>query len=323
MLAYAGKGQFVIEPIDLSNLVACTTELARTLIPDSVKLRLEIASDLPPIESDNGQIQQVIMNLLMNAVESIPDNRNGSVVVGTWFQKESAANEVDVWGQPLPPGPYAVLEVSDTGAGMNEEIRSKMFDPFFTTKFMGRGLGLAAVQGIVRSNRGGIQVRSELGEGTTFRVFFPVKIAAPRHGDPKVEESGGRPKCTVLVIDDEAVVRKVVQVTLLREGFDVLCAESGLQGLDIVVARPDISAVILDWSMPDMSGEEVLAELHKSRGDLPVIVCSGFNEDDVRRQFEGQQLAGVIPKPFTAQQLSSKVREIVGRYVPAVKGRAQ
>ena len=323
MLAYAGKGQFVIEQIDLSNLVACTAELAETLIPDSVELRLDTAVGLPPILSDSGQVQQVVMNLLMNAVESIPDEERGSVAVRTYFDDGSAEGPgLDVWREPIAPGPYIVLEVTDTGVGITEEVRAKMFDPFYTTKFMGRGLGLSAVQGIVRSNRGAIQVSSAVGGGTKFRVFFPAKLQPHCREQAEPEDGAILPKGTVLVIDDEPVVRNVVQKTLGRDGYEVVPAETGRQGLNAIQTRPEITAVLLDMGMPEMNGQAVLEEMLKFRSGLPVIVCSGFNEAEVRNHFAGQALAGVIQKPFTAQQLLSEVNAILGQYSHAAKRQA-
>ena len=180
MLAYAGKGAFVVKRIDVCDLVRDTCNLIRTSIPNSVHLKLQLSHDLPPIESDAGQMQQVIMNLVINAAEAIPEGRSGIVVVQTTLQEITERwieeNNLTV---NISPGAYLVLEVSDTGRGMDEATKTKMFDPFFTTKFSGRGLGLAAVLGVVVSNRGAIQVNSGLGKGTTIRVLIP---AASGHG---------------------------------------------------------------------------------------------------------------------------------------------
>src|ERR1044071_7768237 len=181
MLAYAGKGQFVTAMIDLSDLVREISALIQTSIPKSVDLKLDLAPNLPPIEADPAQIQQVLMNLVINGAEAIPENTGGTVTVRTSL-REVAAHEVGELfkSEPREPGKYLQLEVIDTGAGMDEATKARIFDPFFTTKFTGRGLGLAAVQGIVRNHQGGIDVRSVPGEGTTFRVLLRASGAAAR-----------------------------------------------------------------------------------------------------------------------------------------------
>ena len=313
MLAYAGKGLFVIEPVDLSQMVARTTELVSASIPKSVQVSLQLDPQLPTVQTDPGQMQQVVMNLIINAAEAIGEDRNGVVTVRT-TTVEMASNNVrrDVSGNPIAPGLYAVLEVQDTGSGIDPAILTKIFDPFFTTKFTGRGLGLAAVQGIVRRHQGAIEVDTASGKGSIFRVLLPsdrVRMAIPEVTQVKEISLVGTE--TILVIDDEAVVRNLAKAALEKSGYSPIIASGGYQGLQAIRQAPEISLVLLDMSMPEMSGRQVLETLKVIRPNLPVIICSGYSEDEVMRQFSGLELAGVLQKPFTTKRLVTKVRSVL------------
>jgi PAS domain S-box-containing protein len=313
MLAYAGKGTLLVEPIDLSEVVAQTKLLLSASIPKSVELKLQLEERLPVVQSDAGQIQQVVMNLIINAVEAVDQSSKGSVIARTRAEDIGRdAGRRDVFGNSLQPGLYAVFEVEDTGPGVDAAILAKIFDPFFTTKFTGRGLGLAAVYGVVRSHRGAIEVETDLGNGSTFRVCLPARYA-PRSRDttPTSVEPAGRGTETVLVIDDEAVVRNFAEVTLNEAGYRAIVAESGEQGLEFVRNRSEISLVLLDMSMPGMGGREVLEELTVLRPQLPVVICSGYSEMEVCREFSGLEMAGILEKPFTTKRFNAKVRVVL------------
>jgi len=312
MLAYAGKGRFIIEPVDLSEMVDATAELVTASIPKSVRLELKLDQHLPTVQTDAGQMQQVAMNLIINAAEAVGENRNGLVTVRT--QAEEIAPESrrrDISGNSLPPGTYAVLEVRDTGCGIDSVTLTKIFDPFFTTKFTGRGLGLAAVLGIVRSHQGAIEVETAPSQGSTFRILLPAThTAAAKISTPALREAvKGRE--TILVIDDEAAVRRVAKAALEGVGFTALVVAGGEQGLEHIRRNKDISLVLLDMSMPEMSGRQVLEALKLIRPELPVMICSGYSEDEVYRQFSGLDLAGVLQKPFTTARLAAKVRSVL------------
>ncbi len=307
MLAYSGKGRFFLERIILSDLIPEISGLVQPSIPKKIEVRLELERGLPPIEADRGQMQQVVMNLVLNAAEAI-GSETGLITVKTGI------HEVDDWNTAeLPVGTYVYLEVRDTGQGMNEETKAKIFDPFFSTKFVGRGLGLAAVSGIVRGHKGTIRVTSALGKGTTFTVLFPVAegtvpVAPVNAGETDLVGSG-----TVLVVDDEETVRDVAKHTLERFGYHVLLADSGPAAIDIFKRHPgDIALVILDLSMPGMGGEEALPELRKIRSNVKVLVSSGYNAAEMMRMFTGQRISGIIQKPFTSILLAEKVKSVMG-----------
>ncbi|MBV9505908.1 MAG: response regulator [Acidobacteriia bacterium] len=312
MLAYAGKGNFLIERIDLSDCVLHTAELVRISIPKNVEVKLQAGRDLPDIQADAGQVQQVVMNLVINAAESVPEERQGLVVVRTRVMKLNETRSTNLAGGTVEPGEYVVLEVEDNGTGMSEETLSRIFDPFFSTKFTGRGLGLAAVQGILRALKGGIEVETHLGEGTIFRIYFPAHARLPV-ADSSPPSERQQIEGAILVIDDEAMVREVARTALDRIGRTALTAATGEEGLKLLAENKDrIALVLLDMSMPGMSGPEVLKRMRAAAIQVPVIICSGYSEEEVYRQFAGLDVAAVIQKPFTIRRFASKFAAVLG-----------
>jgi CheY-like chemotaxis protein len=312
LLAYAGKGRFILEQVNVSDLVREISSLIQSSIPKSVRLRLDLAGDVASIEADASQIQQVIMNLVINGAEAIHESGTVIVTTGTQILDEQYIQNY-LPGDDLKPGPYVALEVSDTGTGMDEETKARIFDPFFTTKFTGRGLGLAAVHGIVRGHSGALRVYSALGQGTTFKLFFP----ASNYGKQKAIQQE-RPaqvlvgSGTVLVIDDESIVRQTARNALERMGYQVELAENGEQGILVFTsARDSIAAILLDLTMPGLSGQETFNRLKLLNPNVPVILSSGFNEVEVARHFTGKRLAGFLQKPYTAMQLASKLETVL------------
>jgi PAS domain S-box-containing protein len=313
LLAYSGKGQFVTETANLSQLIEEIVGLIQTSVPRNVQLRLELASDLPPVEGDISQFQQVVMNLIINAAEAIGD-KPGTVIVTTAVQNVDREFARNTWGIPdLAPGCYVALEVHDDGCGMNEKTIQKIFDPFFTTKFAGRGLGLSAVMGIVNAHKGALKVYSEPGKGTTFKVVFPATNASehkPRGMAEEKPELLGNGK--ILVVDDEEIVRQTARNALEHYGYTVLTAKDGREGVDIFrAAHGDIRLVLLDLTMPVMGGEEALHHLKSIDPTVKVLLSSGFNEVETIRRFTGRGLAGFVQKPYTGLTLLQRVAEVL------------
>jgi PAS domain S-box-containing protein len=295
MLAYAGKGRYLIEPIDVSQQISEIVALIRTSIPRSVHLELELHPECPPVDADQSQLQQLIMNLVINAAEAIGE-QPGTVTITT------SHSQINDEGQ-------VVLTITDTGCGMDDATKSQMFDPFFTTKFTGRGLGLAAVMGIIRTHRGSISVDSAPGRGTTVNVVLPastsVTLAAVREEPADLRGSGH-----ILVVDDEDLVRNLARFTLERFGYTTEMASNGEEGLNIFSARPrEFAAVILDLTMPVMGGEEMLKHVRQIRPEVPVLLSSGFSEIDALRRFHDRGLAGFVQKPYTATALARKLKQ--------------
>jgi len=313
MLAYAGRATCDVQIMDLNNLVQEMAEFAVAAVPKNVDLHINTAAGLPLVRADSGQIQQVIMNLLINAAEAIGE-QGGKVSVATWAEELSAERVASEFADQQPvPGLYVCLEVSDTGCGMSKETLSRIFDPFFSTKFAGRGLGLSAILGIVRAHRGAITVRSEPGVGTVFRVLLPAIAAKAERAIAERRRAGLPRGSTVLVIDDEEEIRDVVDAVLSSRGLRVLTAEDGQRGLEVFQAHADeIDAVLLDMNMPGMHGEAVFRGLLAIRPDVKVIVSTGYSEQEAALHFADAPLAGFVHKPYTASALVDKIGLAIG-----------
>ena len=309
MLAYAGKGRFVVEPLDLNALIAEMPQLLSASISKNASLEQQLAPDLPAVEGDGTQLRQLIMNLIVNASEAIGD-QPGTIRVSTSTRQVAAAGD----RADLPAGDYVVLEVADTGCGMDQATIERIFDPFFTTKFTGRGLGLAAVQGIVRSHRGTLDVASVYGQGTTFTVRLPCATMPADQAQPG---DAGAPVVAlegdlVLVIDDEPEVRLVAEQMLMYAGFEVLLAGSGPAGIELFRRHAHaLGCVLLDLTMPNMDGEETFRALRAIDLGIPIILMSGYSEQEVRKLFDGDGPAGFMQKPFTFKALQAKVQRAV------------
>ena len=311
MLAYAGKGQFLLEFIDLSELVQNISEMLRASIPRTIQFVLELDSRLPPIKGDAAQLGQLVVSLVTNAAEAIEDGKTGLVRV------RIGAKEIDEdelrqasWPCEIKPGQYIFIEISDNGCGMDAETKAKIFDPFFTTKFMGRGLGLAAASGIARRHGGAITVSSAPGEGSRFQVLLPSVQGGRAKQEPSASVAVSNK--VILVVDDEEVVRSTAKATLKRYGYSVLVAEDGQRAVELFRAAPDqISLVLLDLTMPIMSGEETLRRLQEIRPDVPVILSSGYARADALRRCSSGKLAGFLEKPYAGLELVKEIRTVL------------
>lgn len=314
LLAYSGKGRFVVQPLSLNELVKEMVHLLAVTISKKVRLQYEFCTELAPVSGDATQIRQIIMNLITNAAESYGEG-NGQVLVRTGREYCDAVYlKGTQLGHDLPEGSYCFIEVSDFGSGMDADTLARIFDPFFTTKFTGRGLGLAAVLGIVRGHRGTIKVYTEVHRGTSFKVLLPVvseaiETTGSQPQDPTIQGSG-----LLLLVDDEDTVRGVARDILTRVGFSVMEA---VDGEDALVKFRDhwreIRAVILDLTMPRLDGDACLREMLQVDPEVRVLITSGYNEQDIAKRFVGKCLKGFLQKPFTRQQLLGAVRSVLQR----------
>jgi two-component system cell cycle sensor histidine kinase/response regulator CckA len=315
MLAYAGKAPFALERVGLRDLVEEMAHLLQAAISKKAVLNLNLERGLPPIEADASQIRQIVMNLIINASEAIGD-RSGviRVSVGATRCDEEYLQKADLRGD-LPLGLCVHLEVMDTGVGMDAETQSRIFEPFFSTKFTGRGLGLAAVLGIVRAHKGALTVCSEPGKGTTFRILFPAQENAGEEARPHDSSTlaDWRGKGTILLVDDEESLLALGARMLEHLGFTVLPATDGLQAVGLYRERGrEIDLVLMDLTMPHMDGSEAFGELRRLNPEVRVVLASGYSREDVASRFAGKGPAGILQKPYTLL----KLRELLSGLMP-------
>ncbi len=310
MLAYAGKGRFVVQPLDLNQMIAETAHLLMAVISKKARLHTEFAADLPATLADATQIRQVVMNLITNASDALGD-QPGTISLRTGVVDADSTMLAAMYGdERLAPGRYVLLCVSDTGCGFDAETQARLFDPFFTTKFTGRGLGLAAVLGILRGHHGAIAVEGAPQQGARFTVLLPASptTAAPlvRGGEASVVRGTG----LVLVADDEAAVRTLAGRVLERAGYTVCTASDGREAVAVFAARAEeIVAVLLDMTMPLLRGDEVQRELQKIRPGVPVVLTSGYSDPSQAAGLAGT--VGFLAKPWTPQELLAMLRTVL------------
>ena len=317
LLAYSGRGRFIVEHLDVNAVIDDTLQLLQLSIGKGAVLKLHQHRPMPAISGDATQVQQLVMNLVLNASEAI-GTRSGVISVTTGIVRADREYLSRTHFSPdLPEGDYVYLEVSDNGCGMTKETVARIFDPFFTTKFSGRGLGLSAVLGIVRGHNGGIKVYSEPGRGTTIKALFPVvegrveKVGASMATDGTAPWTGSG---HVLVVDDEESVRAMLVRALRIFGFTAEQADGGRAAVEKVKSsETSYLCVLLDLTMPHMDGEETYRTLRQLRPGLPVLLMSGFNEKDAVGRFAGKGLAGFLQKPFEIENLRRKMMEIASR----------
>ncbi len=314
MLAYSGKGKFVVEAVNLQSLIADMGRLLQVSIPRTCGLHYHFAPTLPAIRADATQIRQVVLNLIINAAEAIGPETSGIISVTTGSLDCDGDYLRDLFpGEALQPGSYVCLEVSDSGAGMDEATRQRIFDPFFTTKDTGRGLGLSAILGIVLGHGGSIKVYSEPGSGSTFKLLFPALAEAaggmPVETPPRKNWQGSG---KVLVVEDEDLVLTLAAKLFQRMGFEVITSTDGVEGLaEFREHHADLQLVFLDMNMPNMGGEETFREMRRINAGIPTLLCSGYNEQTAVNRFAGKGLAGFIQKPYTYRTLSAVVKDVI------------
>ncbi len=321
MLAYSGKGKFIIDSVDLNELIGEITHLIDIFVSKNIVLKFDLPETLPLIEGDAAQLRQVVMNLATNASEAI-GNRSGAITISTgkeYCNREFIdSTESAAWMglEDIPKeGMYVYIEVSDTGCGMNEETRKKIFDPFFSTKFTGRGLGMAALIGIVRGHRGSILIKTEISKGSTVRIYFPKSEnteASHRKEVPGLTELTATG--TILLVDDEKIVRDVARQMLERSGFSVITAADGVKAVQVFKKHSEeIDCVLLDYTMPHMNGVKCFYKLREIKPGIPVLLSSGFNHQEISQRLPDIEAIGFIQKPYGTNEVVSKINQILQR----------
>lgn len=318
MLAYSGKGRFLIEGFILSDVVREMAHMLDISISKKAELKYNLEDNLPPIEADATQVRQIIMNLITNASEALGEG-SGVIAVSTGVMECTQEYLAEAYlSEDLSAGPYVYLEVSDTGCGMDKETLNRIFDPFFTTKFTGRGLGMAAALGIIRGHKGAIRIKSKPGKGSTFTVLFPVgpHEAALGKGQQAIQDKGKQGEGKILLVDDDASVRQIAKSMLEKSGYTVLTAYDGRKALDVYREHMDeIRAIVLDLTMPRMDGEETFNELQKINGNIKVLMSSGYSEQEISQRFVGKGISGFIQKPYMRKDLARKVKSILDQSI--------
>jgi PAS domain S-box-containing protein len=317
LLAYSGKGKYLIESINLNELVDDMKPLLITSISKKAELKIQLDSTNPIFNGDRAQTQQIILNLILNASEALED-KPGSINVATGIQycdlRYLQNNRLNI---KIPPGEYVFLEVNDTGCGMDETTKNRLFEPFFTTKFTGRGLGLSAVLGIVKGHKGAIIVNSEPGKGSTFKILFP-KVYEILEKQDSVEIQKTQSKNiptfsgTVLVVDDEPNILKVVNIMLRKMGFSVITATNGEEAIELFKTHSqEIECIILDLTMPKIDGTVAFSAFRSIRSDIKIILSSGYNQQEVTQRFAGKGLTGFIQKPYQYDTIQKELIRVL------------
>jgi len=316
MLAYSGKGRFVIENVNISKIIEDNLVILKTSINKRARLELDLQMDLPFINVDVDQLRQVIVNLVLNASEAIGD-KQGKILIRTgieYFDENSL--EKNHLRDKLSAGDYVFIEVSDTGVGMSEEILSRVCEPFFTTKFVGRGLGMAAVAGIIRGHRGGLFIQSEMNKGTAVKVIFPVSDYVSKEKIVSEEGKRGEEKAvfsgTILIVDDEKIVRDILVKMVGHLGFESITANDGFEAIELFKKNLDIiRCIILDLTMPGIDGITTFKELVKIKPDVKVILASGYSEQIAMQRIDSIAPAGFLQKPYKLDQLKEMLSSVI------------
>jgi len=316
MLAYSGKGKFVVEAVDLTQIITEMEHILSVSVSKKATLRYDLTHGLPSTEADATQLRQIVMNLIINASDAIGE-RSGVIAISTGVMDCDRDYLEEIWlDENLSSGSYVYLEVADTGCGIESNTVNRIFEPFFSTKFTGRGLGMAAVLGIVRGHRGAIKVYTEVGSGSTFKILLPASslpAVSQKQENPPIPLNGSG---LVLLVDDEATVRNIGAEMLTDFGFETITACDGQEALDIFQEKHnEIKFVLMDLTMPRMGGEEAFREFRRIDPNVKVIICSGYNEQEVSQKFVGKGLAGFLKKPYLLDSLQKMIQKVTGATV--------
>jgi PAS domain S-box-containing protein len=313
MLAYSGKGKFIIEDIDLSILISEMVNLLKASISKKAVLNMELEQDISLIKGDATQIRQIVMNLITNASDALEGKHGVIRITDGMIQCTQETLSEFAFGAGLDAGKYTYIEVTDTGIGMDRETIGHIFEPFFTTKFTGRGLGMSAVMGIVRGHNGAISIQSEPGAGSTFRIFFPSvdKVLTAGKTRPAEDSNLKKGNGMVLVVDDEEIVRSTIKPMLEKLGFSVLLASGGYEAIRIFQEKKEkINFLIIDLNMPHIDGEETLNELRKIDPSVKVLIASGYSEYELNERFAHRENLTCLQKPFSMSELSESIKKM-------------
>jgi PAS domain S-box-containing protein len=313
MLAYAGKTQFVESHLNMTALVDDMLHMLKSTLPQHVTIKPYLSGDMPDIKGDASQLRQVVMNLIINASEALGEEQGEIRVALTKTDITSGQQERDHLGKVITPGSYLCLEVTDTGCGMDDETKQRIFEPFYTTKFPGRGLGMSAVLGGVTSHKGALQLTSQPWEGTTVKIYLPV-----RNGDATAEPTQQTDKApwrgsgTILLVEDEPQLIAVAKDLLETLGFKVIKASNGIDAIEQYRKNAsEIGLVLTDVGMPLMDGYELIAELKKLDPKLPIIISSGFGDTVVTSKIAPEEIVGLISKPYSFEQLQDVLKGLL------------
>jgi CheY-like chemotaxis protein len=288
--------------------------MLKATISQNVEIKTYFPPNMPPIIGDASQLRQVVMNLILNAAEAIGEAQGVVLVSLAKTVIEPGQSDVDYFGKAIPPGGYLVMEVTDNGCGMDEETMRRIFEPFYTTKFTGRGLGMSAVHGIITAHKGALQLASQAGQGTAFKVYLPAQIStvAEENSAPLAAEEQWKGSGTILLAEDEVLITVILKDMLEELGFTVITATNGKEALELYQKNAaDITMVVTDIGMPIMNGYEMFSELKKLNPKLPIIISSGFGDKEVTTTIPRDAVAGMLSKPYNFELLKKVLRGVL------------
>jgi len=315
MMAYAGKAPITMTKVNMEMLVEEIVNMLKSTLPRNTVIKTEFARKIPIIKGDPSQMHQVVMNLIINASEAIGAVQGEVNVSLTRCEVLASKPLEDYNGKSIPPGEYVCLQVTDNGCGMDEETKWRLFEPFFTTKFTGRGLGMSAVLGIIKSHGGTIQLSSSLGYGTSFKVYIPVladKITEDENRNSSTLAATWQGSGTILLVEDEEPIRFIAKTLLEMLQFTVLQAANGKEALEIYQNNAaEISLVFTDMGMPVMDGYELFDKLKQLKPDLPIIISSGYGDTEVKARLASKSIAGIVSKPYNRDKLRDVLKSVV------------